>query len=218
MKQVIQKFRIFKFAEIKKLLLILTVFVSIHHTDLVAKQDSYENSSLTSTTTVVVEQKLKVGFDIDDTLLFSTPNFDNALNSSVEPYSEKFWFMVNKNDKKYSKIKQKVKQILDQHLKNGDEVYIITSRKPYGGEYLKRYLSKTFKIPKENIFFEPEGKTERIRSLGIKIYYGDSDSDIKNALEAGAKPVRVLRAKESSYKKSYNVGNYNEEILPDSEW
>jgi len=198
-------------------LLISVLFITNLTTPIIAQQKN--NLVLQSTTTVItVEQKIKVGFDIDDTLLFSSPNFDNALNSSVEPYSKEFWEMVNKNDRKYSKIKPTVKKIVDKHLKNGDEVYIITARKPYGGSHLKRYISKTFGVPKKNIFFEPESKSERITNLGLKIYYGDSDDDMRDALKSGARPVRILRAKESSYKKNYNVGNYDEEIVEDSEW
>ncbi|MFQ3676157.1 MAG: HAD family acid phosphatase [Endomicrobiia bacterium] len=197
-------------------LLIPVLFVLTLTTSFFAQQKN--SSGLQSTTNITVEQKIRVGFDIDDTLLFSTPNFDNALNSSVEAYSKEFWEMVNKSDYKYSKIKPTVKKIVDKHLKNGDEVYIITARKPYGGEHLKRYLSKTFGIPKKNIFFEPENKSQRIKNLKLDIFYGDSDGDVRDALSAGAKPIRILRAKESSYKKNYNVGSYNEEIIEGTEW
>ena len=32
-----------------------------------------------------------VGFDLDDTLLFSTPAFDEAFRSGKRPFSEDFW-------------------------------------------------------------------------------------------------------------------------------
>ncbi len=201
--------------KIKKIfVLILITFFTFYSNIVFSQQDPNVNFS----TQTIVAEKLKVGFDIDDTLLFSSPNFERAFNSSVEPYSKEFWIMVNKNDRKYSKIKPTVKKIVDRHLKNGDEVYVITAREPYGGEYLKNYISKTFNVPKKNVYFVPNNKTEKIKILELNIYYGDSDSDMRAAIDAGAVPIRILRSKESSYKKSYNVGSFGEEIIENSEW
>ena len=168
---------------------------------------------------VVKEQRgLRVGFDIDDTLLFSTPAFEQGFKSGAEPYSPEFWEIVNSSDRKYSKVKQKTKEIVIKHQKDGDTIFVITARQPYGAEPLKDFIFDEFKIPKENIFFESEGKKQKMEELKLDVFYGDSDSDVTLAIEAGAKPYRILRAPESSYKQKYNPGKFGEEIIENSEW
>ncbi len=168
--------------------------------------------------TTCCEKQLKVGFDIDDTLLFSTPAFRVGFNSDVKKFSPEFWKIVNSSDSENSKIKNSTKNILLDHRNQGDIIYAITSRHPFGTAPVKKFINKTFGIPEENIYFEIEGKSSRMKMLDLDIFYGDSDSDISDSIEAGVKPYRILRARESSYKKKYNPGKYGEEIIEGSEW
>ncbi|HON55983.1 MAG TPA: HAD family acid phosphatase [bacterium] len=166
---------------------------------------------------------LRVGFDVDDTLLFSTP----AFNKAREKYAfgaDGFWSYLNSLDAEYSIVKKSVEKILLEHKKNGTEIYVITARPADNGEKLKEFLSGYFGIPKSNIYFEPTSKIEKIKELKLDIFYGDSDTDIKDAMAAGVKGVRILRSEQSSYRdektgklKNYNPGIYNEEIIPNSE-
>ncbi len=158
----------------------------------------------------------EVGFDIDDTLLFSSPAFDRGYGAA-EPYTAEFWTIINSSDEEVSLIKEKCCEILNAHQDKGHKVYLITSRNSDGGETLKKYLSERVGVPEENIFFEPHGKTARIKELGIDAFYGDSDSDIRYAEEAGAIPIRIIRSPKSSYKGSCNPGCFNEFIVTDSE-
>jgi len=158
----------------------------------------------------------EVGFDIDDTILFSSPAFDKAY-AGAEPYTEDFWKIVNASDGKVSHFKKKTVEILKAHQKKGHKIYLITSRNPAGGEALKKFLAGRLVIPEENILFSPSGKTELIKELGIDAFYGDSDSDMRCANEAGAMPLRIKRSPESGYKASYNPGCLDEYIIPDSE-
>lgn len=103
---------------------------------------SYKKGGDVAPATPKVESKVRVGFDIDDTLLFSTPNFKNAFKSGVKPYSEKFWSLVNKNDYKYSKIKFSVKKIVEKHLKNNNEIILTTSL--FFLQYLQHKISSKF--------------------------------------------------------------------------
>jgi acid phosphatase (class B) len=159
----------------------------------------------------------KIGFDLDDTLLFSTPAFNKGFRSVHKPFSKRFWALVNKSDKGNSIVKERVRKILDEHKNNGDEIFIITARFPYKTKPLTDFLVETFQIEKENIYFEPRGKAERIKSLKLDIFYGDSDSDISAAIESGAKGMRILRSPSSWYKKKYNPGKYHEHIIENSE-
>jgi acid phosphatase (class B) len=161
-------------------------------------------------------KKLKVGFDLDDTLLSSTPAFNKGFKSVRQPFSNLFWITVNKSDKGNSVVKKKAVEILKKHQQNGDEIYIITARRPYGTEPLIDFINETFKIKKENIYFAPRGKTDRIKSLGLDIFYGDSDSDISAAVKAGARAIRIMRSSESWNKKKYHPGRYNEQIIENS--
>jgi acid phosphatase (class B) len=161
-------------------------------------------------------KRLKVGFDLDDTLLSSTPAFNKGFRSIHQPFSKRFWMLVNKSDKGNSVVKKKAVEILEKHQENGDEVYIITARRPYGTEPLIYFINETFGIKKENIYFEPNGKEDRIKSLELDIYYGDADSDISDAIESGAKAIRIMRSPESWNKKKYHPGRYGEQIIENS--
>jgi len=166
----------------------------------------------------IYNEKLVVGFDVDDTLLFSTPAFKKGFNSKERPFSPGFWEIVNSSDEGNSVVKKKAVRILEDHRSKGADIYVITARHPHGGAVLRRFLKKKFDIKEDHIFFETEGKALRLKSIGADIFYGDSDSDITAAMEAGAVPYRIMRAPESSYKKKYNPGKYNESIIRDSEW
>jgi acid phosphatase class B len=159
----------------------------------------------------------RVGFDVDDTLLFSSPAFDVAYASEgVEPRSDEFWTIVNSSDEGHSAIKQKTRELLEAHRAAGDEIYVITARHPSGGDGLRTFLHQHLGIDPDHVFFETEGKAERISALGLQVFYGDSDSDIAGAIEAGATGIRILRSPRSSYKKKYHPGMYNEEIIEGS--
>ncbi|MBN2406926.1 MAG: hypothetical protein JXJ19_04460 [Elusimicrobia bacterium] len=160
---------------------------------------------------------LRVGFDLDDTLLFSTPAFSMGFGSGSAPYSSGFWKVVNSSDRGNSKVKKKTFRILKDHQAAGADVFIITSRDSAGGEELKAFIEETFGIPGSAVFFEPDGKDGRMRKLKLDIYYGDSDTDMNDSVIAGVKPYRILRSTASSYKKKYNPGRYSEEIIKDSQ-
>jgi len=95
-------------------------------------------------------------------------------------------------------------------------------------------------IAREDLYFEPDldqpgnpaGKTDRIESLNLDVFYGDSDSDITDTLKAfvdsktgvrskKVEPVRFLRSPKSSNRKSgelnkYHPGYFGEPILSES--
>jgi acid phosphatase (class B) len=161
---------------------------------------------------------LRVGFDVDDTLLFSSPAFGVAFGTKgIKPYSKPFWEIVNGSDDGLSRVKKKTLEILKKHRAEGAEIFVITARRSHGGEGLKAFIDKTFAVPPDRVFFETRGKAKRIRALGLDLFYGDSDSDISAARDAGAEGVRILRSPKSSYKKKYTPGKYGERIVEGSE-
>jgi acid phosphatase (class B) len=50
------------------------------------------------------------------------------------------------------------------------------------------------------------------------VSHGDSDGDIRESIEAGARPVRVLRARTSVNAEPVHNGAFGEEVLLNSEF
>ncbi len=154
---------------------------------------------------------LKVGFDYDDTLIFSTPAFRAGTASGQESYSPGYWRVVN-NSFNLEKVKLVPMTTALLYKALGFDVVIITARQGYGGEELQehwKWLAKEF-------YFE-RNKSEILKRARFVAFFGDSDSDITEALAAGVKPIRVKRSKESDYKGKYHPGQYKECILPFSD-
>jgi acid phosphatase class B len=154
-----------------------------------------------------------VGFDLDDTLVFSTPAFEQGFDRAEEPFSEEFWSIVNSSDTQHSCTKPEVAEKVRKHRKKGHKIYVITARESVNGEALRRFVESEFGIPRDHVYFEPDDKTERLKTLGIDIYYGDSDSDITDSQEADVKPIRIQRNPESNYDKKYTPGTFDEKVL-----
>jgi len=187
--------------------LLLTVFIGC---------STARKSVAPSSSAATLQSGINVGFDVDDTLLFSTPAFEKANKSNYSEYSDEWWAIVNKSDEGNSIVKKVTKKILNEHKQKGDQIFTISARDKIGEEAVKDFLNKTFGIKKENIYFSHE-KAELIKKLNISIFYGDSDSDITAAQESGAKGIRILRSPKSSYKGKYHPGEFGEEIIPNSE-
>lgn len=201
-----------------------------------------------------VKGQLKVGFDIDDTVLFSRDNFLKAPQMSSDPDHLDFGW-VNEHDSLYSVIIEPVADLIGFLKAHGHEVYFITARPGINGEVVARFLSSElgFTIEKDKtLFFAPKRrdpqtgfkyttKHELITSLGLHIFYGDSDTDMVAASIAGVRGVRVVRDSRSvvAYSRNYfgdtrttptkdapyteetyqkflagNVGPYGETIFP----
>jgi acid phosphatase (class B) len=158
----------------------------------------------------------RAGFDLDDTLLFSSPAFNRGFNQAEEAFSPEFWRIVNSSDEGRSCEKPKMVELLEKHRERGHEIYVITARERYNSEVLQNHVSERFDIPADHVYLEPNGKTERLQELGIDIYYGDSDSDITEARDANIKAVRVLRSPESGYDAKHNPGKYDEPYVANS--
>ncbi len=171
-----------------------------------------------STPTTPVLGQLKVGFDIDDTVLFSRDNFLKAPHMSDDPdHLDYGW--VNSHDSLYSVIIEPIAELITWFRSKGHEVYFITARPGPNGAFVARHLSRTlgFQIEmNKNLFFSPKrkdpvsghrftSKHELISELGLHIFYGDSDTDMVAASVAGVRGVRVVRDARSvdAYSRNY---------------
>ena len=172
---------------------------------------------------------MSVGFDIDDTLLFSSPGFyygREKYSPGNRTYSRlpEFWEEMNNGLDRFSLPKAIARKLIELHQERGDTLYFITGRPPAKTETLTDLLGKTFGVENPNpVIFTGNSragnaKIEPLEVNGIKIFYGDSDGDIEAAQAVGARAIRVLRAGNSTSPPVPNPGHLGEEVLADSEY
>jgi len=174
---------------------------------------------------------IAVGFDIDDTVLFSSPGFyrgQKEFSPGKEDYlkNPKFWEKMNNGWDDFSMPKEVAKQLIDMHLKRGDSIYFVTGRSQTKTETVTKTLQDDFQIPQDKVnpvIFAGDKpgqntKTQWLKDKQIKIFYGDSDGDITAAQAVSARGIRVLRASNSSYKPLPQAGVFGEEVVVTSEY
>ena len=174
---------------------------------------------------------MAVGFDIDDTVLFSSPGFWRG-KKTYSPNSEdylknpQFWEKMNNGWDEFSMPKEVARQLIAMHVKRGDSIWFVTGRSQTKTETVSKTLQDDFLIPAANmnpVIFAGDKpgqntKTQWLQAKQIKVFYGDSDNDITAAREAGARGIRVLRAANSSYKPLPMAGALGEEVIVNSEY
>lgn len=170
------------------------------------------------------------GFDIDDTVLFSSPGFYYGMTNNDGPdgknkygsnplTSKNFWNDMNGQFDNFSLPKQSGKALVAMHANRGDKIVFITARDSSQISILPKILEQGFRLSNPMIVFTCNApKKDFISANHVVIYYGDADSDMDQAIKASARPVRVKRSPLSTNKTSYEkVGGFGEEVLIDSE-
>lgn len=174
---------------------------------------------------------ISVGFDIDDTLLYSSPAFFHGQqiyspNSQAYLKNPKFWDEVSNGWDEFSIPKESGAALLKMHLSRGDHVYFITGRPmpSSGKETLTKTLQKDFNISDaqlNKVIFAGVGdgkKTDHMKEHHIALFYGDSDNDIADARAAGAEGIRVLRPLNSTNRPMPKNGDFGEKVVINSEF
>jgi acid phosphatase (class B) len=164
-----------------------------------------------------------VGFDVDDTVIFSSPGHyygQQKYSPGNDAYldMEEFWDEMNNSLDKFSLPKDCARKLIELHKKRGDTIYFITARTKTDNETVTDYLAQIFVIDNLHETIFTKFKARAIRENNIRLYYGDSDSDIKAALEAGIRAIRIMRARNSIHIPTPKYGNLGEEVLKDSEF
>jgi acid phosphatase (class B) len=164
-----------------------------------------------------------VGFDVDDTVLFSSPGYHYGQQkyspgSNAYRKMEEFWNEMNNGLDRFSLPKACARGLIELHKKRGDSIYFITGRTKTPTETLTEYLAQIFVLDNHNKVIFTRFKAQSIIEKNIQIFYGDSDSDMKAALEVGIRGIRIMRAGNSTYKPFPQYGNLGEEVLRDSEF
>jgi acid phosphatase (class B) len=199
-----------------------------------AQAPPYRSISLAQLEASLPAAPIAVGFDIDDTLLFSSPGFYYVLYNTDGPggtnrygkdrraivANPQTWTDLHENYDRFALPKQIARDVIHLHKRRGDRIYAITARAGVKGDLLDARVRKTFDVALAEpvIFTAFKPKTEVIRSRGIVVYYGDSDSDIQDAKEAGARGVRFMRAMNAiEYDKLPSNGKFGEDVLEGSD-
>jgi acid phosphatase (class B) len=183
---------------------------------------------------------IHVAFDVDDTALFTSAGFqwgtrtygkeivsagvsvreeDLPTSEAKRKYRE-FWTKMNNELDQYSVKKWIAVELIRMHKTRGDHIFFITKRINTGSERLTELLRKEFDLPELQpvIFTNRESKAPAFRRVQAVVSYGDSDSDIRESIEAGARPVRVMRARTSVNVEPVHNGAFGEEVLLNSEF
>jgi acid phosphatase (class B) len=169
---------------------------------------------------------MAVGFDVDDTVLFSSAIFNHVTVTACDGAPQGcttplFWEKINSYST-FALPKPVGLEIAKMHLDRGDTVYFITARTGSDNETLSDTLRDLLDAPDLNpvVFVGGDAnlsKTIAMEARDIQIYYGDADSDITDARAAGATGIRIIRAKNSTVSGETHPGIYGEDVVRDSE-
>jgi len=196
-----------------------------------------EEISVEQLALLLPRRPIVVGFDVDDTLIFSAPAF-NALQPQYDAdvirpkdyqkltpaqrakYHE-FWDRLNDDFDDRSTPKRIGRRLLELHRDRGDTIYVISKRQSSTtgvDNCTPRYERMLgVKLPHPVVQTQLRDKTPFICERGIEYYYGDADGDITASVAAGAVPIRVKRAADSYGKDPVHNGLLGEIVLKDSE-
>jgi acid phosphatase (class B) len=174
------------------------------------------------------EPPMNVAFDIDDTVLFSSPGYfygqqKYSPGSSTYLGKEDFWKEMNNGLDRFSIPKECAQNLIELHKKRGDSIYFITARTGTETETVTEILAELFGLvnPNKVIFTGinvlENPKIQPIKDNRIQIFYGDSDGDVRAAQIAGARAIRIMRAGNSTNKPIPKAGCLGEEVLVDSD-
>ena len=122
---------------------------------------------------------MAVGFDIDDTVLFSSPGFwrgKKTFSPESEDYLKNpvFWEKMNNGWDEFSIPKEVARQLIDMHVRRGDAIFFVTGRSPTKTETVSKTLADNFHIPATNmnpVIFagDKQGKIQNRNGYRIKI-------------------------------------------------
>lgn len=101
-------------------------------------------------------QPMAVGFDIDDTVLFSSPGFwrgQKTYSPGSDDYlkNPEFWEKMNNGWDEFSMPKEVARQLIAMHVKRGDSIYFVTGRSQTKTETVSKTLQDDFLIPAANM-------------------------------------------------------------------
>ena len=158
---------------------------------------------------------LRVGFEYDDGLVFSTPAFQSAREEKAEPESKDYWNAVNRAYK--LERTKPVPWLTAWFFKIfGFKVDILCQRDPAGADS----LVQKWKPLADNFFFavDENQKYEFLEHKPVVLYFAASDADIIQARKAGVVAVRIKKSYKSILPSEFTPRKFKESVLPLSEF
>ena len=125
---------------------------------------------------------LNIGFDIDDTVLYSEDAFQSYIKKNGYPID---YGWINQNDKNYSSPIAPTIDLIHFFRSRGHKIFFITARAGINGQDLATHLTSElgYKVEKDvDLFFMPKEK------IGDKHERLDNQADISKLIEIGWKP------------------------------
>jgi len=111
--------------------------------------------------------------------------------------------------------------VISMHKDRGDNVIFITRKLSSPEERISDYIGAIFGIEDPVVIFTDNlSKTPYLNAENVSVYYGDSDTDITDAVAAeNCTPYRFMRSAVtvSYYGAGYNPGDYNESVVENSD-
>ena len=170
---------------------------------------------------------MSVGFDLDDTLLFASAivekNCPHANGKKFQDMGDLIYQKMNCDDVRFTIPKRIGKELIAFHQLRGDELYFITARAftpcVNQGYSINDWIKETFNIKnfRPVIFTDTDfgkgTKAHWLKENKIAVYYGDSDSDIEAAQQAGILGIRVMRASNCMKVSENHIGKYGEMVI-----
>lgn len=158
---------------------------------------------------------LRVGFEYDDGLVFSTPAFQIAREEQAEPGSNDYWNAVNRAHK-LERTKPAAWLTAWFFKALGFKVDILCQRGPDGSDS----LVQRWKPLADNFFFaaDENQKYEFLEKKPVVLYFAASDADIIQARKAGVAAVRIRKSSKSALPSEFTPRKFKEPVLPLSEF
>ena len=205
-----------------------------------AEPEAVRSITLEELSRSLPKEPINVVFDVDDTVLFTSPGFQwgsrkygaDIVSAGVSIREEdlpgeeqrrkyrEFWTRMNNELDEFSVKKWIAVELIALHKSRGDRIYFVTKRIFTGTERLTETLRREFGLPADSpavIFTNRQEKTASFRSIKAHLSYGDSDGDIRESIRAGARPIRVVRSRASVNHDPTHNGAFGEEVLRNSE-
>lgn len=174
---------------------------------------------------------MRIGFDLDDAIVFTSAIVEkNCPDCNAQKFESRGISMFEKlncDEVRFTIPKRIGKALVAFHQARDDELYFITARKltpcVNEGYSINDWIKETFDIKNMHpvIFtdcsFGKGSKTKWLKENKIAIFYGDSNSDIESAQEAGISGIRLMRASNSWEHKRSDIGKYGELVIQRSD-
>jgi len=221
---------------------IAILFISIAGCTAGDQENTGDNPASELYTTVSVEDikesldglgPITAGLDIDETTFFTESIYYYGLTNIDGPNGTNLYgsdplrnpeFISKVNNEFVGQYipKKGAEDVISMHLSRGDNVVFITKKTSSEEEQITEYITSVFGIKDPVLIFtNGSSKTPYINELGVSVYYGDSDGDMKDSNDADScTPYRFMRniITIQYYNESYNPGQYGESVVENSDF